>query len=300
MIYSLRSKLWAFVALATIGLVSCAPKKTIDLKLKLAKGESYHYLFDFDINQSFMGQKMNTKMAMGFAMKITGDDGTYKTMQAFYDRISMSMHTPQMDITVDTDQPAPTQEDIAKDPTKIMSVMFHAMKGLSFSMKVTEKGEVKEITGLEQMIDSMVASVTNNLTLPEAQLATIKESARSQFNEESLKDMMQQSFNNYPDKPVAVGDTWTKHVSTKGALKIQMDNTYTLKSVEGDNAIIDMKSKVKTLTGGNGLSGDQTARLVIDLKTGMTSSCNILQDMKGKVNGTDMALTSKATITGKQ
>lgn len=132
-------------------------------------------------------------------------------------------------------------------------------------------------------------------------------SAGQYFNSESIKKLFEQSFQIYPDAPVAVGDTWKKTLSMKNAIDLTANTTYTLEKVEGTTAFV----KISGTVGSNGLQkfetngmtlemsldGTQTGELQINTKTGMFETSNIVQDLTGKINAMGQEIPMKINTT---
>jgi Family of unknown function (DUF6263) len=264
-----------------------------ELKLKLEKGKIYDYTFDFDINQQAGGQEVKSKMLMAFSVGVTAEEGDNKIMKLTYERIRMEIGSAAGGTTVDTDSPVPSDADVKANPMLMMNKMFAAMKGKTITMKANAAGDVLEVTGFEELINSIISSMGIDDMIKEKVRGQLKQ----QFNDKSVKDMFAQAFGFLPNKQIKVGDTWEKTINLPGATEMATKTTYTVKSIEADKATLDMVSKISS--GTSGMSGDQTGIMVVDMKSGLMISSDFTQNMKMSSNGTEMVMVNKGKVSGK-
>lgn len=277
---------------------------TVDLKMNLQPGDKYAYVMDMkmSIEQTAMGQTMKTDqdMVMESTYDVTAGEGTDKKFTISYDRISMSMKNPMMSMEYDS------KEGGKKDS---MLNGMGMMLNKPFTMTVTEKGDIKKIEGLDQIIASVGTTGT-----PQAEI--IRKQVGAMFNDTAIRSMMQQSLNIYPDKPVKTGDTWTKVMTINmGPIGMKIDNTYKLVSVTGGTAKVEVNSKISS-NGGSmkegvqeikiDLTGDSKGSMDIDVASGLVTDSKIKQNIKGNMSVTGMptpipmTITSDTHITGKK
>lgn len=293
---------WRLVwVLVSIPFFFSCTTKPIDLKFNPALGDRYTYLFEYDMQQQFMGQPVNTTLKAAFFMEVTGQEGAEKIIQARYDRFALNLQSPSGSIAADTDQPAPDAEAIKADPSKMISRLYHAIKGQSFTIRINTRGEVTAVKGFDTIIDRITTAVMTDLVLPEAQREVIKSTAGGQFNETVIRDMMQQTFYIYPGNPAKAGDQWTTRLTVQQGFPLSVATTYTLQSISGKEIRLDTRSTLEgDLQPGSMLGGEQTGVLVVDAATGMLLSAVTQQRLKGIINGGDMNMTTKGTVTGKK
>ncbi|RZK01307.1 MAG: hypothetical protein EOO46_20635 [Flavobacterium sp.] len=192
-----------------------------------------------------------------------------------------------MKIDVDTDNPQKDSSVDIQNPTGIMSNMFYAMKGKSFDMKINDRGEVKSVAGMNELMNAMMNSLPGDERAKQAMAQVFQ----SQFNEESVKKMFAQSFNIFPEKPVKEGDTWTKTVSMGGMMAGETTTLYKVKDIDGNNAELELSSDLKI----NGTTGKQTGTMKLNVATGMVTNAVLDQKITSP-----MAMVSKTTIEGKE
>lgn len=260
----------------------------ITLKMNLAPGTKYAYSMDMKMNmeQSMMGQSMKTEqnMTMDFTYDVAAAEGTDKKFTVTYDRLAMAMKSPMMSMEYDS------KDGAKKDSTLAPLGM---MLNKPFSMTVSEKGEIKKIEGLDAILNSLVGTGT-------PQDEAIRKQLASSFNDTAIRNMMQQSFDIYPDKAVKPGDTWNKVLTINmGPFGMKLDNTYKLTSVSNGTAHLDVVSKItsdgSTMEAGGqqvkmDISGDSKGTMDVEVATGFMSDSKIKQTIKGNISAAGMAV----------
>lgn len=268
--------------------------KTADgyiLKFNLSKGTRFNYTINMDMNmnETVMGKPLAVKnnMIVGYDFDVTGDSSGWKTVGATISRIAMNMNANGMSVNYDSDVPDTAS---ANNPMAILGKVLGAMKGGEFSFTINEKGEVGEVRGMNEMIQNMIAKAN----IPNSDM--VMQSVGKSFDADNFKQNIQQSFDIYPDKPVKIGDSWTKTLNlNSGGISMLSNNTFTLQSVNGDDAILKVDSKissgadsaatmgVKVSTTGN-IDGTTT----VDLPTGLSKEGNMNMKMNMQINSQGM------------
>lgn len=292
-----RIKLTVAVAVLTflmvLGCNSSTNNKTgtndaVLLKFNLQKGKTYAYSMDVDMDSEMQGQAMNTDMAFDYTLEVLDDKDTVKTVKTTYDRIKMAMNAGQMKLDFDTNEP---QKDSAvnlqTNPMGMMSNMFYAMKGKSFEMKMNTKGEVIMVTGLAELQNAMM----NSLTVDENVRRAMGQAFQTQFNEENIKKSFSQSFAIFPDKPVKVGDTWTKNMNMGTGMNADVTTTYKVKEITGDNVVLDLTSDVSM----GGSKGTQTGTMKLNRNNGLVTEGMLEQKFTSPAK-----MTTKTKFTGRE
>jgi hypothetical protein len=291
---------------AFIYLASCnnATTDTVELKFKLPKGNKYEYAMNMQMtmNQKMMGKDIDMKNTMGFTylFEVLNDSADWKTISSTISRISMDMDAMGRTMHFDTDM----QSGDSTGPEAIMGKIFGAMKGSQFTFTVNDKGDIGEIRGLKEMREKMMSG----LPVDEGSAAAGMGNA---FDEENMKQNMQQAFQAYPGKPVKVGESWTKTTTQKiQGMEVKSENTYTLESVKGNDATVKVATKMNLVGSGEvpggtmNLTGTGQGKTHYDLETGMTSDGDIdmKMDIKVKADTTEipMSMNMKMKIKGKK
>lgn len=271
-------------------LAACKTSDKLALKLNYEKGKKYYYTSTTEqtTDQTFMGQSItnSTKTVTGYIYEITdiNADGNY-LVKITYDK-------------VETDRKTPTKSPLPDD----------FLKGFSFDMVVTPKGKVKEIHGMDKILDKAMAAVMPDSAKDATTDATMKpvmDMLKSQYNDKNMGSMMEQMTNYFPDGDVEVGDTWENSASVNMFVSMKINSTYKVTDVNGNVAKLDVDSKITT---GDGpgimgmkmeIEGTQKGTTEIDTKTGLVVKSVTNQELDGKINmmGMSMPMKIKSTIT---
>lgn len=111
--------------------------------------------------------------------------------------------------------------------------LFQEMVGVTLTMVMTRDGEIVEFDGIEAVMDRMEAS--------DEFRAFMSQLLEGSSGEDQMKHMTGHSDLSIPDRPVAVGDTWTDSVS---AFYIEIETTYKLTNRRDGLASIDATGTV--------------------------------------------------------
>lgn len=308
----MRKLFFVLMAFSAASLLYCCKGTNspdgLNLKFNLQKGEKFLYTAGMDMHsrQNVMGKDMdvNTRMDMAYTFDVTGDSAGWKQVNATISKIAINMDAGGMQIKFDSDDPAAAD---STNPMAKVGKIFGAMKGGQFGFTMNEKGKVGNVTGIREMMEHAVASLND----PTASAALMSGLSKT-FDENQFKQNLEQSFGIYPDKPVKAGDSWNKTMTMNNAgILMKMDNTYTLESVDNNNANVKMSSKISSgsdsakLMGMNmDMNGTMEGTMQFDIASGMpVKGVSTMQmNMKVKSQGTEMPMNMTFTmnITGKK
>jgi hypothetical protein len=125
-------------------------------------------------------------------------------------------------------------------PVPAMAQGFAALLEESFSLKITPKGRVSEIKGL----DKVRSNIQRKLPPGPMQQFTMN-SLNQWISEEPVKERIESSMAIYPDKPVGVGDSWSRNVVISREFTMILENKWTLKERKNGVAVIEVISTIK-------------------------------------------------------
>ncbi|GHT21362.1 hypothetical protein AGMMS4957_10020 [Bacteroidia bacterium] len=263
----------------------------VKLSFNPDKGATYSYLFKMEQTgkQTINGQEipLNTSIDMLSAMTVKEKSSSEVSVDYVYKELTMSVVMPMMSINYDSKKPA----DDLTEPEKLIAQILGSLIGKTLNTVFAPDGSVKSISGWQEIMADMQKSLP-----PMAQ--QMSPMLLQSFNDEAMKKMFEQSFKFYPQKAVKAGDSWTGDFSFAIAgISSDTKNTYTLKSVKNNTALIDVLSVMS-----GDLSGDQTGEITLDIKTGLPTSAVTTQTIKnGKLNmqGVEiiMDMVSKTTMS---
>ena len=264
----------------------------LELRLRLKEGETYRVKTTVEqrINQTSGARQVATEQtfAVVYGMTVEGvDGGGAMRVATKYEAVTFRQQGPAGVVEYDSASP-PKQVPQAARP-------FAALVGLGFASTVTPTGRVTAVEGLEAMFDGMV----RKLDLPEGPAKdAVRKVLSEQFGEEAMKQNLQNLFALYPDKPVAVGESWQRRVVVSKGFPVTIDATYTLKSRVDGVATVDVKATLAPneaagpLDIGTGkmtydLRGEQSGTATVDEATGWTRSMTTSQLMSGNLRFQD-------------
>ena len=145
------------------------------------------------------------------------------TMQADYD---VAFEEGSDDTVVGRYTTTSVSADVGEFPgldqvPSAMNDLYQGMVGMTFTIVRTRGGEIVEFGGFEAMLEAMLDRAGESDELR----ARARQFLEGNSGEERMRQMAGQSGLSMPERPVAVGDTWTESVS---ALGIEVETTYTL------------------------------------------------------------------------
>lgn len=297
----MKKFLLAFIIPVFIILSACNNKPgnggAITLKFNLPVGSSYNYNVDvsMQMNGNINGQalNMNNKMAMGYGFSAAGDSAGWKKLNATIENISMHISGNGMNINYDSNQPGDTSDVVSATVGKVLG----ALKGGQFQFTMNDSGQVGSVSGIQDMMQRIMSSIN----VPGA--SSMASGIGSTFNDENFKQNIQQSFGMYPNKPVKPGDTWqnTSEMNNQGMI-LKLDNTYTLQSVEGNNANVKVDSKISS-QGAMTINGTMSGTMKFDVPTGLPLDGNLDMNMnmgEASSQSAPLKMDMKTKITGKK
>jgi hypothetical protein len=303
------TKVFGIAITAGLMLTSCN-LKPVDLKLNLEQGKTYTYTMTTTqhTEQVLMGEtmKMDQTMIFGYSMDVKEVDADKnQTIHVKYDRIKMEQNSDNLSVVFDSQQPETADTGMAV----MLAKPFRALLGNGFTMIIQPDGTVKSVTGIESMVNAIVARMSEGADLEAEVMEDIRMQISEQFNEEMLKANMEQGFRFYPDKPIKKGESWNVVQTMKSGLPMIIDTKYTLSKISGNTAYVNVDAKISADTteqhfmGQITMDGKQTGKLEINIPTGLTTKGNLKQDINMKMTAMGMEmpakLTSEIVIEGK-
>ncbi|MSQ78895.1 MAG: hypothetical protein EXR21_04355 [Flavobacteriaceae bacterium] len=283
------------LVLPVLAALSFSTHKKISLSFNLQVGKMYEIesVADQVIMQSISGQKLQLLQQFSFtyAMDVKQRDTNGNLdMSVTYRRIRFIQDNPiQGKVSYDSDRSDNEVNAIAKP--------FAALKGCSFTMQVSPLGQVNKVGGIANMIDSMMVRMGTE----ENKKAMMREAFVKQFNEDALKESMEQSLRFYPKKPVKVGGEWIQSIATRMTIPMLIKSKYKLERVANGIAYIKMKGQVSPnelaslqtdagLTNQYELSGSQTGDIEVEITTGRIMRSVLQQNLVGNftISGAQM------------
>ncbi len=282
--FSYRRLLIVLLGIVTAISTAQAQEK-IALRLNLEPGQhfSQRMKMDQEIEQEMGGvaMTMNQETTTDYNYNVTAvDPEGVATIEATYTRLATKTSSGNSEMSYDS---ATAQEPIAPQFRPMA-----ALVGQKFTMEVGPTGSVRSVTGLSELLEKVLGEIPAEGPAREQ----LKQSLKARFGEDSMKNILEQAMAIYPDHPVAVGDHWSRTVQMVQMVPLKLENTWTLKSVTGDTATLEMTSLVSPVEGQSTmdmmgskietkLEGAQSGTTVVDRKTGWALTSTVHQNIDG-------------------
>lgn len=180
--------------------------------------------------------------------------------------------------------------DISSDGKDIYTEAFKAVTSRPFHFVLTEDGNVKDVTGIDSVLDSIVNTLSSLKKKEERD--AMGQLLKSQFGSEELNAKLIMVLPHYPTHEVRIGDSWPSVIYTDGFYHGRIDNywkleyadKYTIKlSNQGRfttdrSEVVDMGSGLK---GTIDLTGNTHGDYLVDPETEWPSTCNQHTELNG-------------------
>lgn len=273
-----------FSTIFVLALLSFSSYAQIKLAYNLDSSTEYSskLVLDQNISQTIFGQVQAQQNAQGYGTKINvvnSEDGVY-TLRLEYTSIMLK----QPMAGVDYDSETATTEPVG--PMKA----FASVIGNGYEITIDKSGMVSSISGLDEMVDSMISDM--ELT-DEAQIAAMKTQLASQYNEANSESQLDRLILTYPDRMLNKGDTWSADESITAPFAMNIQTTYELVDYDDETATINVTSDIFTegepmsmmgATMTPDLTGVQSGTITVDRNTGFILSSTLEQLISGVMN----------------
>lgn len=286
--------------LLTLTVVAFGQKKHT-VALNLEKGKTYNQGIDatVEMTQMVAGQEIPITIAMNGKLSYTVAEiaNNAYTLDSKYIDLGMKMNAGGMNMEFST----------TIEPTDTLSrIMYKMMKAITqgtFKVIMSKQGRVLEVTGIESLLDGMMAQFP---TLPDAQKEQLKQQMAQSFGDKSLRGSIEMATAIFPDKPVAIGETWSVEVLNNGSMPVKMNTQFVLSEVTSTHYLLKGNAKVETdktaTSQSNGfdmtfdLKGTATSELKISKTSGWIAEGVTKQNLSGSAIASGGQLPSPMTI----
>jgi hypothetical protein len=275
------------------------------LKFNWQKGKTYDFEMVMDMDQEVMQQKNKMSFIAAYGMTVTDDDGKIKSLTAEYKDFKMKMSMMGQEINIDGAK-KPVQfnnSEQQNDPSAMLANAFSGIIGKKFYLKADEMGEILEVTGFQELINSMIAA----MKLPDEARLMVEASLKDQFSAEKIKESFAPMFNIYPGREIKLGDSWERSYELKSGAAAKYTTQYTVKSFDGDKVLLDTKTKVESITdtssanssGGMQMSGTQSGVMTVNLTSGLVLDGELIQNLETS-GDLKMKMVGKIKMKGRE
>jgi len=263
------------------------------LKFNPEKGKRYSYDMTWDTDQKVMERNDKIRLEGNFSFETISDDGTVKTLKGEYRRFRLYMKIMDLEMDIDTDKPA-TAASENESMEGMMQRLFSKIKGSSFTMQVDEIGNIKSVTGFDEVINGIIGAAGLNKEM-ELQM---RASLNDQFSEQELKNQLAPVFVIFPDHVIKQGDSWQRKYGIAGKVPADFTTTYTVKQIEGDHVELDAESVIGSAGEGMQIKGKQSGNLLVHSKTGLVLNAEFKQEMETNANDLQVTINGAGKVAG--
>jgi hypothetical protein len=296
-----RRLVMAVFALAGALLVSAGgfAQEKVLLRCAYKAGDRYLAVMDSDrqITQELGDQtnKVKQTMRMDMGMEVLSVDAAGTAEVKFtHRRIALKMETPRGTLDYDSGNPEKANVDHP------MLIGFKVLVGKAITITMTNRGEVKAVKGVKEIMEGIVAQIPEG---PE------RENARKQLaammDEERFSQQMTGFSVLLPVEPVGIGESWKREQKTDlGFMNVLLKTDYKVEKIAPDAVEVAVNSKIDTVPGATPdpnmsiamKAGSLTGTTKINRANAALYTGTLTQNVKMDV--TTNGRTEKRSITG--
>lgn len=232
------------------------------------------------ITQSIMGNNQEIEISIDGTtkLKVIELTATGSKVEIEYAKLTTTMKTPMGEVVMDSEA-----ENAGNESKAVKSMM-----GKKFYFFMSKNGEIEKLEGIQNLWSDLTS-----LGMDEAATAATKQIMERSFGEEALRGALEMAFLHYPENEIKKGDSWKYSSSVSMSFPLKIENTSqlveltsTIGTVSTQGAIsTNDKDKVVDLPQGLkakfDLSGTQTVKGNIEIKTGWPADLKTSSDIKG-------------------
>jgi len=239
----LAVKVLALLGVVLLSAPGFAAEKVL-LRCNYKPGDKYLVVMDSERNivQEVAGQtnrvKQTMRMDMGMDVLAVDPEGTAE-VKFTHRRIALKMESPRGTVDYDSADPQKANVDHA------MLIGFKVLVGKSITITLTNRGEVKGVKGVKEIMEGIIAQIPEG---PE------RENARRQLAATMDDERFSQQMTGFsvllPVDPVGVGETWKREQKTDlGFMNVLLKTDYKVGKITPDAVEVAVDSKIETVAG---------------------------------------------------
>lgn len=283
-----------------------------DISLKLEPGQTYYQTIrtesDFVMMMNDEEMLISTIFEASLRYEVIAATDSIYNLQVQYEKLSMVNKSPMATMKFSSE---------IEDSTNAMSGFLREMVGKPFTASLDKKGRIIEILNIDTLFSSIWNGKAGGMISSNEKL---EETMNNQMGAGMIMGNYELISAFYPDRQLAVGESWSNSTQLGKRLAGTTMNTFSLSGVSDASVIIEGESESYTL--------DKDASMEVmgktmqyDLDRGMSFECEldrtsgwikeatIRQDFKGEIimvaeeawnnRSIPIAVTSLITITNK-
>lgn len=278
--------------MSVAGLWAEAAEK-VQYQFRVKKGQKLYFrmITDQKMTQTVNGQEQAIEKTIGKGVKFDVNDVDKKGnawIDYTYDWASLKQKGLMGEAIYDSNK-----EDARVPPA---ARMYAALLGEGFSVRITPEGRVRELKGLEKMRENVEKKLPGGPG--RNQMAKGLEQV---IGKQAIRESIESLLAIYPDKPVGVGDSWSRKALLSREFGMVAEHRWTLKERGNGAAVLENKSTFKpnleakrAQAGHIGMdhifSGKQEGIIRIKESTGQLMDGKLNQELSGRM---EMAMGTK-------
>lgn len=271
------------------------------LRLNPSNGQVYNFRTETNqtITQTVQGMQQVTQQnqLVEFRMEVLGRDaaGNFVT-NIVYTRFAAKIVAAGQELSFDS--------NIDKTSQMPQFGAFAAMIGKSTKATFSPLGHVVSVEGVEQLFEEILNSVSGGNEMVKQQM---KAMMGDNFSTDAMKQMIKAGSFNYPEKAVAINDTWSSSETVKNMVTLNVTTGYTLKQANAGEATIAHTATLTTPPGSKmtvmgtemavAMFGTLEGTSQVDVASGMSRSSLTKQNINGSITASFGGQTMNIPIT---
>ena len=274
---------WMGVAVSMFVIAGLAPSvqagQKVQYALKLTKGLSYdvRMVSDSDMVQQGQGQETRTQVSLGLGYRLqvsAVDSQGNASVDCTVTWVKFRQKSPTAEVGYDSsDKDKPM-------PPEAQSFGPAGFLGEQFSAQITPQGQVLKMGGLEALRKNMEKKIPDGPARQQVMQGLTDERLAG-----SIRDYFLRPLAIYPDRPVGIGDSWSRNDSS-GIAPYDYENKWTLKDRKAGIVVIDaettLKQRPQSEQRGTPMSGRARGQIEINESTGQILRSKTIEVMSGQ------------------
>jgi len=252
---------------------------TIGLNLKNNDRFRTNIMVETSMEQTVMGIEqnidMNTEMSFNHQVVTNNENKGYELISE-YRRMYLNINYTFDKVIIDTDR---------HESTDLLSNMMKKLMNRSFSIFLSESGEITEVNGFEKYF----REITGDLEIDTTVRNMLTQELRNSMGEELIRQNFTHFFGFYPSEPVKKSDSWNISYSVdQSGYKLLFNGKGTLVEITPktflirvDGIIVQMADDQNLTTKDFSLVGKQISEILIDRRNGWPLKSTVTQDIAG-------------------
>jgi hypothetical protein len=282
-----------FILMLSATIVAQAPVK---LQLNLEKGKIYSIKNSTKqtMQQSVSGQSFNMNILANRVVSI-------RLLNQEKEAVELEIRLDST-ITIVKSAVFNKESNSAKSGKDAVDRLMNKMSLYPLRVRFSNSGSYLSISNLDEYKSNVMQVIDS---LPASKQDEGRKLAETLLKESALRSQVEPFFAHLTGKALAVGDRWeSNYITNSNDMSILFFNTYTLKGVEADNALVSGSTEMESMASTNPavrfdqpIKGTATFEGKVDLKSGLMRTVSEKSTMQGVLvannGGADMKVELK-------